>query len=123
MVDNSAQTMSSQCEPWFETSHFGDTKTSDDMVEEKARHCFTFGIECGHSLGPLGEIINGHNNVFFIVGQGWVDCHKVNFPLIKGNHSDDRVQRQGRGSHPFSKNLAILTMLRCLDAIRKQSRS
>ena len=61
------------------------------MVEEESHYCFTFAIKCGHGLGPLGEVIDCHNDVFMIVGRDGFYCHEVDFPLAEGLDCDYEV--------------------------------
>ena len=57
------------------------------VKEEKCCH-FAFAIKCGHGLNALSELINRHNDVFMIIGQGRVDCHDVDCPFAKGTDYD-----------------------------------
>ena len=91
MVESSIQTTSSKCLPWSKTNYLGTPNRKNDMVKEETWHRFTFAIEHGHGLEPLSEVINSHNDLFMIIGQGKVDCHEVDFPFTEGTDCDYRV--------------------------------
>ena len=74
---------------------FGSTKSWNDVVKEEMFRHFTFAIEHGHGLGPLGEVINNHNDIFMTVDWGRVDCHEFDFPFIEGTNCDYGVHRCG----------------------------
>ena len=61
------------------------------MVEEETRWGFHFAIKCGHGLGPLGEVINCHDDVFVAISRNGVDGQEVDFPFAEGPDCDYEV--------------------------------
>ena len=61
------------------------------MVEEETCCSFSFAIECGHGFGPLGEVIDCHDNVLVAISRNEVDGHEVNCPFVEGTDYDYRV--------------------------------
>ena len=91
-----------------------------DVVEEKTRCSVSGGVEGGHGFGPLGEVIDGDNNVFVTIAGRGITSHKVNAPFAKGACSDDRVKKSGGSSGFVGIELTLLTAFHSMNAIVKQ---
>jgi hypothetical protein len=48
----------------------GYSKAGYDVVKEKTRCSVSGVVESGHSFSPLGEVINGNNDVFVAIDGG-----------------------------------------------------
>jgi hypothetical protein len=61
----------------------------DDVIKEKTCCSVSSVVEGGHGFGPLGEVIDYHDNVLVSI-VGWMaSSHEVNAALAKGVDSDD----------------------------------
>ena len=59
------------------------SKSSDDLVKYEQSNNFTIISECGHSLSPFREVIDGNNYITVSLGRGRLTLHEINALIFK----------------------------------------
>jgi hypothetical protein len=91
---------------------------SYDLI--KNEKCCSFPIirKCWHSLNPLGEVVDDHDNVTIPPSRSLVACHKIYPPL--GERANNNNGKHGSGwmhTHFLSEYLTRVTFLDGLNTI------
>ena len=92
---------------------------SGNVVEKEKRCNIGLTVEGRHGFDLFGEVINNQNDVFMAVDRRRVAGHEVNHPLVEGTDIDNRMQRRGRCSFLWGKELVIAIVFNCMDVIEK----
>jgi hypothetical protein len=66
-----------------------DTEPGDNLIEYEEGCSFHIRFNCRHGLGPLGKVVDSHNNVSMPPSRGWVAIHEVHPPLGEGTNGND----------------------------------
>ena len=69
-----------------------DAKPRNEVIEYELSCCLTVGGKCRHCFSPLGEVVNGYDNISMPPGRVRVTCHKIDAPLRKVTNDNDRVE-------------------------------
>ena len=61
------------------------------MVKKEKCRSINLSIEGRHGLGPLGEVINGHNDIFMVSNRRRVIGHEFNRAFAEGTDCDNMM--------------------------------
>lgn len=82
-----------------------DTKTRNNLIEEKQCCRFTIIFVSRHGLSPLCKVIYDHYDILVIRCRREITSGKVNAPLRKRTDSDNRKKRRYMPVHLLSIDL------------------
>jgi hypothetical protein len=97
----------------------GDTELGDNLVEYEKSCSIPIIFHGRHGFGPLGEVLDNHDNVFIPYSQSWVAINEIYSPLSEGTDGNDWVERGWVRAHFSSEHLAGVTLLNHFNTIFK----
>jgi hypothetical protein len=96
-----------------------DTEPSDNLVEYEKRCSLPIGFHGRHGFGPLGEVVDNHDNVLMPPSRSWVSINEIYSPLGEGTDGNDWGKRGWVRAHFSSEHLAGVTLFNCFNEIFK----
>ena len=70
-----------------------DTEPGDNLVEHEEGCSLPIGFYGRHGFGPLGKVVDAHDNVLMPPSRSWVTIDEIYPPLGEGTNGDDWVKR------------------------------
>jgi hypothetical protein len=66
-----------------------DTKSSDNLIENKEGDSLPIVFNYRHGLDPLSKVVDDHDNVSMPPSRSWFAIYEVHPPLGEGTNGND----------------------------------